>query len=323
MNDIVPATTRMAASNLVVVLLATFNGSRYLRDQLNSIAGQSHSHWRLVVADDGSRDDTLAIVQSFAERYPDRVRIVLDGPAGSARDNFFRLLRIADPAPYYAFCDQDDVWSFDKLDRLVQRCRQIETQHSGQPCLVYSDLKVVDAQLGILNPSFMDQVRARPHDITHKTLLVENAIPGCAMLFNAVLADVFRTHKFDPTRVIMHDWWIALLASAVGHISYVPTSLVSYRQHATNTLGSVDRSGLAFALSKLFWGDRSAALQTYSQASAFLAAYRDLLDPAMCEEIHAFASLRHRHKFERIRLILKHRILKQNFFRRAYQLLRA
>lgn len=323
MKDTVPDTARIAASDLVVVLLATFDGSRYLREQLDSIAAQSHEHWQIVVADDGSRDDTLSIVQSFSEDHPDRVRIVGGGPAGSARDNFFRLLRVAGPAPYFAFCDQDDVWSFDKLERLVRRCQQVQTQHRDQPCLAYSDLTVVDAQLGLLNPSFMNQVRARPHDITHKTLLAENAIPGCAMLFNAALADVLRAHEFDPTRVIMHDWWIALLASAVGHISYVPTPLVNYRQHATNTLGSVDRSGLAFTLSKLFRGDRSASLQTYTQASAFLATYGDLLDPAMCEEIHAFASLRHRHKFERIRLILKHRILKQTFGRRAYQLLRA
>lgn len=323
MKDTAPATTRTAASALVVVLLATFNGSRYLRQQLDSIAAQSHNNWQLVVADDGSRDDTLAIIQSFYEEHPDRVRIVGDGPTQSARDNFFRLLRVAGPAPYFAFCDQDDVWSIDKLQRLVQRCQEIESQHRDQPCLVYSDLTVVDAQLGLLSPSFMNQVRARPEKITHRTLLVENAIPGCAMLFNAALAEVFRARDFDSTGAVMHDWWIALLASTVGHISYVPTGLVNYRQHATNALGSVNRSGLAFTLSKLFRGDRSAALRTYIQAAAFLDAYGDLLNPSVREEMGAFASLNHRHKFERIRLILKHRILKQSFSRCAYQLLRA
>jgi glycosyltransferase involved in cell wall biosynthesis len=323
MKDTVPAATRTAASDLVVVLLATFNGARYLRQQLDSIAAQSHRNWQLVVADDGSCDDTLAIVQSFSEQHPDRVRIVRAGPVGSARENFFRLLRVAGPAPYFAFCDQDDVWTVDKLERLVQRCHQVEGQHRGRSCLVYSDLTVVDAQLGLLNPSFLNQVRARPQDITYKTLLAENAVPGCAMLFNAALADIFRASEFDSTRAIMHDWWIALLASTVGEISYVPTPLVSYRQHATNTLGSVERSGLVFTLSKLFKGDRSAALKTYTQAAAFLGAYGDLLDPTVREELRAFASLNDRHKFARIRLILKHGILKQTLGRRAYQLLRA
>lgn len=323
MNDIVPSATRTAASDLVVVLMATFNGSRYIREQLDTIAAQTHTQWRLVVADDGSRDDTLAIVQKFSDDYPDRVRIVRDGPTGSARDNFFRLLRVAGPAPYFAFCDQDDVWSDDKLDLLVQRCKQMETQHRGQPCMVYSDLKVVDAHLGLLNSSFLNQVRARPQDITYKTLLAENAIPGCAMLFNTSLADLFRARDFDATSAIMHDWWIVLLASTLGKISHVPSRLVNYRQHATNTLGTVERSGLTFVLSKLFSGDRSAAVKTYTQAAAFLRAYGDLLDPEVHKEVSAFASLHHRPKWERILLILKHRLLKQTLPRRAYQLLRA
>lgn len=323
MKDTVPATTRTLDPDLVVVLLATFNGSPYLRQQLDSIAAQSHRHWQLVVADDDSQDDTLSIVQNFSEDHPNRVRILRGGAVGSARANFFRLLNAAGPAPYFAFCDQDDVWSPDKLEVLVRRCQQLQTQRGDAPCLVYSDLAVVDAQLGLLNHSFMNQVRAHPYGITYKTLLTENAIPGCAMLFSATLADVFRANEFDQSKAIMHDWWIALLASTLGHLSYVPTPLVNYRQHATNTLGSVHRSGPAFIFSKLFRGDRSAALQSYWQASAFLTAYGDLLGPAHHAEIYAFASLRHRRKIERVRVILKHRILKQTFGRRAYQLLRA
>lgn len=317
------ATTGTAASDLVIVLLATFDGSRYLRHQLDSIAAQSHQNWRLVVADDGSRDDSLAIVQSFSQQHPGRVRILGGSPVGSARDNFFRLLRLAGPAPYFAFCDQDDEWTREKLERLVERCKQIEVQHPAQPCLVFSDLRVVDAQLGLLNPSFMNQVRARPYDVTYRNLLTENAIPGCAMLFNAALADVFRVCEFNSTKAIMHDWWMALLASSLGHVSYVATPLVNYRQHATNTLGSVNRSGVAFALSKLLSGDRSPTVATYAQASAFLAAYGDLLSSEVRKSIRAFASLHYRNKFARIQLLLKHKILKQTLARRAYQLLRA
>ncbi|MDQ0922311.1 glycosyltransferase involved in cell wall biosynthesis [Pseudarthrobacter sp. W1I19] len=322
MKDNVPAKAHNA-SDLVVVLLATFNGSRYLQQQLESIAEQSHSNWKLLVADDGSRDHTLAIVRNFAEYHPGRVCIVPGDPTGSARDNFFRLLRAAGPAPYFAFCDQDDVWSADKLERLTRECRQIQTLHPDRPCLVYSDLSVVDAQLGLVNPSFINQIRARPCEITHKTLLAENAIPGCAMLFNAALADLFRANAFDATKAIMHDWWLALLASAVGRISHVPDPLVKYRQHATNTLGSVNRSGLRFVLSKLFQGDRSEALHTYTQAGAFLDTYGDLLEPALREEIRVFASLNHRRKLMRVILLLRHGSLKQSLSRRVYQLLRA
>lgn len=323
MFDSVPSKTRPAAYDLVVVLLATFNGSHYIQQQLDSIAAQSHRHWRLVVADDGSSDHTLEIVKSFSERHPGQVHVIPDGRAASARDNFFRLIRNAGPAAYYAFCDQDDVWDSDKLSRLVGRCQEMEAHHRNEACLVYSDLKVVDAQLESLNPSFMAQIRGRPQNITYRSLLAENAIPGCAMLFNKVIADVFRTRDFNQTSAIMHDWWIALLASTIGHISYIPSPLVSYRQHATNTVGTVDRSGLAFTLSKLFRGDRSNALQTYAQAAAFFDTYGDLLDPAVREDVKAFASLPQRHKVDRVRIILKYRLLKQTLGRRAYQLLRA
>ncbi|HKU26735.1 MAG TPA: glycosyltransferase family 2 protein [Candidatus Sulfotelmatobacter sp.] len=315
--------TRTGDSHLVLVLLATFNGSRYLREQLDSIAAQTYTHWRLIVADDGSQDDTLTIVQDFSERHPGRVCIVPGVPVGSARDNFFRLLRFPELAPYFAFCDQDDVWSADKLERLIRQCKEIEAQHPGLGCMVYSDLAVVDAHLVSLNPSFMDQVRARPHEITFKTLLVENAVPGCAMVFNAALARVFRDRPFNPGAAIMHDWWIALLAATLGHVSFIPIPLVNYRQHATNTLGSVKRSGIAFVFNKLFRGDRDAALKTYAQATAFLEVYSDLLDPAVREDLQVFGSLSQRSKFERIRLILKHQMLKQTPGRRIYQLLRA
>ena len=312
-----------ASASLVTVLLATFNGSHFLRQQLDSIAAQTYLQWQLIVSDDGSHDDTLAILQTFQEEHPYQVRIIQNNSARSPRDNFLGLLRHAGSTPYFAFCDQDDVWNHDKLELMVQRCAETEAQHRGQPCLVYSDLAVVDAKLALVNPSFLNQVRVRPEEITHRTLLAENAIPGCAMLFNLSLAEMFRAHDFDQPRAIMHDWWLALLAATLGHISYLPTPLVAYRQHSSNTLGSVNRSGLLFTLTKLLTGDRSAALATYSQAQAFLDAYGDLLNPAMRREIRAFASLHDRHKLERIRLLLKHRILKQTFGRRAYQLLRA
>ncbi|WP_415853788.1 glycosyltransferase family 2 protein [Sinomonas sp. G460-2] len=323
MNDNVSTATRTVPRDLVVVLLATFDGSLHLRQQLDSIASQSHGHWRLIVADDGSGDDTLGIVQAFSEEHPGRVRLVRGGAVRSARDNFFRLLRVADSAPYLAFCDQDDVWSVDKLERLVLRCQQIEAQFPSQPCLVYSDLAVVDARLGLINPSFMEQIRARPNDISYKSLLAENAIPGCAMLFNGALADVFRAREFDATKAIMHDWWVALIASTLGRMSYVSTPLVQYRQHSKNMLGSVDRSGLPFILSKLFRGNRRAVVRTYTQAATFLGAYSDLLDPTTRNELQTFASLLHHNKVARVWLILKHRILKQTLSRRAYQLLRA
>ena len=323
MTDTSSERARPHTVDLVVVLLATYNGALYLREQLDSVADQTHKHWRLVICDDGSSDDTLQVVRRFAAQHAGKVTILQDAPIGSARDNFFRLLKKSGPAAYFAFCDQDDVWRRDKLELLIQQCRQVEAERAGTPCLVYSDLTVVDSQLQSLNDSFLKQIRTNPEGITYKNLLTENSIPGCAMLINAALADIIRSYEFDTSKVIMHDWWLALVAATLGTISYIPASLVSYRQHATNTLGSVNRSGLAFVLSKFLQANNFATLQTYTQAAAFVDAYRDILEPKTRSDIEDFASLPGRSKYARIRMVLKNRTLKQGLSRRIYQLMRA
>jgi glycosyltransferase involved in cell wall biosynthesis len=307
----------------VLILLATFNGQRYLREQLASIAAQTHRHWRLLIADDGSSDQTCALIRAFAKEQFGRVRLLTHDPVGSARDNFFRLIRAADAAPYYALCDQDDVWLPSKLESLVAECRRQESAASATPMLVYSDVSVVDAKLAVVNPSFLRQIRADPQAINFRSLLVENAIPGCAMLLNSALMKLVQSADFDSNRAIMHDWWIALLASTLGRLSYVPEQLTLYRQHEANAMGSVERSGLRLAISKLVKGSRAATIETYAQASEFLSAYGHHLDPATHEAISAFGSLQTRGKIARIRTLAKYRIFKQTLGRRAYQLLRA
>jgi glycosyltransferase involved in cell wall biosynthesis len=311
------------ASDRVLVLMATFNGARFLKEQLESIAAQSHENWNLLVCDDGSVDGSLDVVRTFQQHHPERVRVVEEKPVGSARDNFFRLLAIDDSSPYVALCDQDDVWSVDKLESLVRACQDLEILHQRKPCLVFSDLTVVNADLVVLNCSFMDQIRAQPRKLTYKSLLVENAIPGCAMLFNRALADIVRERSFDTSKTIMHDWWISLVAATLGQISFVALPLVRYRQHTSNTLGTVDRSGLRFALSKLIDWRHSATTQTYDQGAAFLNRYGDLLDSDVRMDISVFATLGQRSKTAKIRSLVRHRLLKQTFSRRIYQLLRA
>jgi glycosyltransferase involved in cell wall biosynthesis len=312
-----------SASDGVLVLMATFNGARYLGEQLESIALQSHKNWNLLVCDDGSLDDSLDVIRTFQQRYPEKVRVVEMKPVESARDNFFRLLLIDDSSPYVALCDQDDVWSVNKLESLVRACQDLEAAHQMKPCLVFSDLEVVDADLVVLNPSFMDQIRAQPRKLTYKSLLIENAIPGCAMLFNKALADIVRERSFDSGRTIMHDWWISLVAATLGQISFVALPLVQYRQHTNNTLGTVNRSGPRFMLSKLIAWRRSPTTQAYDQGAAFLNRYGDLLKSDVRMNISVFATLGQSNKTARIRSLVRHRLLKQTFSRRIYQLLRA
>jgi glycosyltransferase involved in cell wall biosynthesis len=305
----------------VVVLLATFNGAEFLGAQLDSVSSQTYPHWRVVAADDGSTDASVEILETFRRDHPGRLEI-LDGPAvGSAKDNFFRLLRSAPSAPYYAFCDQDDFWHEEKLEVLVAECRRLEESSSpGTPCLVYSDLTVVDTSLRVVADSFWQQIAADPRRSTLGSLLMENHIPGCAMLFNAGLRRVFDEYRGPLDDIIMHDWWVALLAQTFGQVGYVPTPLVQYRQHGGNSMGTVNRRGIRFAIQKL--GSDLGVRQSLRQGALFCRVYGDDAEGESADTLRAFQSLSGKRKLARIGLSVRHGLLKQTSLRRIYQLMK-
>src|SRR6476619_5383592 len=138
----------------VDVLLATFNGARFLPEQLESLERQTHSDWRLIVRDDGSTDRSVAIVNAFAERHRERVQVLFDnrGRLGSC-GNFAALLEASD-APYFMFCDQDDWWLPHKIADLLSTLRAVAARRGAEtPLLVHSDLILVDNELRVLHRS--------------------------------------------------------------------------------------------------------------------------------------------------------------------------
>lgn len=231
----------------VVVALSTFNGAKHVTAQIASIRGQTFDRWRLLVRDDGSTDGTVALVEAAARADP-RIELVRDGlgnlgPAGSYGVLLERAA--AEGAPRVALCDQDDVWRADKLARglALMAAREAELG-DGVPLLVHSDLTVVDAGLGVIHSSFVQYQGVRPvADRPLRKLLVQNFVTGCTALVNRALLDAAVP---VPRRVIMHDWWLALCAAALGEVLYLPEATVLYRQHGANTLGSRSRRRAGF-----------------------------------------------------------------------------
>lgn len=221
------------------VLLATYNGARFLPEQLSSLADQTFQDWRLIVRDDGSSDDTLAIIKQWAEQAHGPVRIIEDGRKGlGASGNFGALLEQSD-APYFAFCDQDDVWLPEKLDLMLKRVKAVEERCGvNTPVLAYSDLKVVDASLNEIHPSFRAYaplVLPRPGRMA-ADLMSQNVVAGCASLGNGALRSATLP---IPREAVMHDWWLAMTAAAIGEMVDVPESTLLYRQHGENAVGAV------------------------------------------------------------------------------------
>ncbi len=239
-----------ANAPLVDILLATYNGAAYLAPQLDSLLAQTHRAFRLLVSDDGSSDDTLAILQRYQSAFDGRLVLLPSQPSGGVLGNFGRLMQAsADDgvANYIAFCDQDDVWLPPKTERLLAAVQALEAAHSPvTPCLAHSDLTVVDRDLQVLSPSFAAYQRIPPADITPRTLLSVNQVTGCATLVNRALLQLALPL---PPEAVMHDWWLALLAGS-GARQWVAEPLMLYRQHGRNQLGARDR-GLPSRLARL------------------------------------------------------------------------
>lgn len=221
----------------VVILLSTYDGAEYVAEQIESIRRQTMSDWTLLVRDDGSSDETVQIVRQLAETDR-RILLTQDGggnlgPAGS----FGLLLKRAAEAGacYVALADQDDVWRPDKLARELELLQSREAEvGANTPILVHSDLTVVAEDLSVVHPSFLRfQGLDREAGAPLGRLLVQNFVTGCTVVLNRALVDV----ATPLPKVVMHDWWLALCAAALGQLVYLPAPTVLYRQHGRNAAG--------------------------------------------------------------------------------------
>jgi len=213
----------------IAILMGTKNGARFLVDQLKSIADQTHVNWSLFVSDDGSTDETKEIIARFARGLPQTVT-VRHGPENDVSANFLSLA--ADPsidADYFAFSDQDDVWSPDKLARAVNCLMTVPHDVPGLYC-GRTELMTADGKSYGLSPLF---TRAP----AFQNALVQSLGGGNTMVFNRaakkLLEDVGRIE------VVLHDWWLYQLVSAAGGaVRYDPQPAVKYRQHQHSLIGS-------------------------------------------------------------------------------------
>ena len=228
---------------MVTVLLCTYNGAAYVRAQLQSILDQTVQDLHVVVSDDGSTDETIEIVEAMAAAHPGRITIVRqDPPTGSAQRHFLKLLveRAYDMADYIMLSDQDDVWLPKKVEKTLARMQADEAAcraagEANASILVHCDSRIVDRALREIAPSFVAYQKMTPSRCQLQQLLVQNNVVGGALMMNRALAE--RITEI-PAHCVMHDQWIALIASAFGHIDFVPESLYLYRQHGDNVLGA-------------------------------------------------------------------------------------
>ncbi|GHV45913.1 glycosyltransferase (rhamnosyltransferase),family 2 (GT2) [Synergistales bacterium] len=225
----------------IAILLATYNGEKFLREQLDSLLAQTYQNWTCYIHDDGSTDSTVKIITEYADNS-DKF-IVLDyPPQGGAKENFFSMVRKVD-APYIMFCDQDDVWLPIKIEKTLSKMIETEQQTNNEsgisiPVCVFTDSTVVDSALRMIKQSFVkDILKCDPFNRSFNRFFFNNCAPGCTMMINDALADyVCRIESHFS--FFVHDHFFALIAFSEGALSFIPESTMLYRQHSGNVIGA-------------------------------------------------------------------------------------
>lgn len=306
---------------MIDILLATYNGERYLPELLSSLEQQTYTDWKLIVIDDCSKDKTTDILRSFQKASKHSVEIsVNSNSVGCGKENFFALARKS-TGDYIAFCDQDDVWLPNKLETCMQAMRNAEKESTSLPILVYSDLKVVDNDLNLISPSFFSYSNYRKNpQLQH--LICQNQITGCTILANKALNQLcIQAKKYN--QILMHDSWYGITAMTFGKVIYINKSLILYRQHGNNSVGAINANSIQYKLHRLLnpIKMRRSNYDHILEVNYFLITFKQSIIGNQHQALLTdFANLKDKTKSAYRKICRKYKIYKYPFYRKLGQL---
>jgi len=256
---------------LIDILLPTYNGEKFLSAQIDSLIDQTYRDWRLIIRDDLSSDNTPSLIYEYQNKYPDRIYVLDNQSIKKGVVGSFECLIEASTSRYLAFCDQDDIWNPDKLELQLSKMHELEKKHGDTaPLLIHTDLTVVDNSLQLIGDSLWKYQHFYPEKMSSlPRLLAQNCVTGCTMVINRSMADLVVP---IPKGVVMHDWWMALIAVSEGVLCDMKVSTVKYRQHDKNDTGA-KQWGLEFIIKWISRGREMqlrSLLRTRTQAEALI-----------------------------------------------------
>lgn len=209
----------------VVILMTTYNGEKYIKEQIESLLNQEEVEVQILIRDDGSTDNTINILEEYSKKYKNISWY--KGEHLNVQKGFLDLLKKSPDSNYYAFCDQDDVWDKDKLKIAIT---SIENKKSDNPIVYYSGQRLVDSKLNFISNHYIDSSRN-----AYTNFLISN-VAGCTMVFNKKLRDA--ANKTNPNFILMHDSWLFKLCLSIGGEYIADREVhISYRQHQNNAVG--------------------------------------------------------------------------------------
>lgn len=249
--------------NKIVILLATYNGEKFISSLLDSLLLQSYKEFDLILRDDGSVDNTLKAIDSYVNKL--NIRLIPSSERlGSAKSFLELLVKAGNDYECYMFADQDDYWVNDKVERAFYKTVK---KNDDTPILYCTGLEVVDKNLAHISFS------SKPHVIGLHNALVENIATGCTIALNYAARNLILSNL--PRKMTMHDWWFYIVLSAFGRIIYDDYASIKYRQHDGNSVGASLGVVNDFSrrLRRFFSRDKMGAFGIFEQANEFMSCY--------------------------------------------------
>lgn len=228
----------------VAILMSTYNGEKYLKEQLDSLLNQTYKNIKIYIRDDGSKDNTVEIIKEY-KKNNDNI-ILNEGENVGFINSFFELLKLSNDADYYAYCDQDDVWMEDKIERAV---KFLDKTDKDKPALYFSNSDYYDSDMNFLATAEKEKI------YNFRNSLVECVTQGMTMVVNNCTRTTIVENK--PENCLYHDWWTYMICSGFGKIVYDDKSLVKYRRHnkSVTVEGKNHFQLLVFRIKKFVVGD--------------------------------------------------------------------
>lgn len=306
---------------MISILLASYNGEKYIAQQIESVLNQTYNDFILYINDDCSTDKTYEIIKNYEAKYPGKIKVTRNEKnSGGAKHNFIKMM-ISHKDDYIMLCDQDDIWLEDKIEITYKKIKRMEEEYRvDMPLLVHTDLKIADENLNIIFPSLISYVNADYSKTKLKNQIVQNTLTGCTAMYNRKLAELIIS---KPSFMVMHDWWIMLIASAFGKIDYVNEPTILYRQHGNNAIGTRNMKSLK-CISKFGREKKNikqALFNSYLQAQSFYDIYGNMLGKKDRKLVRVYAQLINKNKFSKISTVLIKGTLKNGLVRIIGQLL--
>ncbi|HAC15577.1 MAG TPA: glycosyltransferase family 2 protein [Bacteroidetes bacterium] len=277
----------------IAVLLSSYNGEKFIEEQIQSILNQQNVSIHLLIRDDGSTDRTHEIAELFATKDT-RISIIKGKNKGVVLSFFDLLQNVDENFDFYAFADQDDVWKPNKLEKAAEMMSKSEVI---VPAMYYSRLEFTDEHLNTIGYSIIPKNRG------FENAIVQNQATGCTIVINGAARKIIITRL--PSWALMHDWWFYLVVSAMGDIYYDEFAGILYRKHGNNVTPATPWFALElYARVKRYLGHGKIPEKVTDQVREFYKLYQDILSKDQQKIINGFLTARGSGFFKRLRYIL-------------------